>query len=137
MQQKNTKMSEMMQKREQVLLKKWEDKIQTNKSLLGMGSEAEKKRQSIKENLEMSKDSKIKRGYLKYQQQREQIEDFLARKKQWRQQSVEAKQLEMARNFQEAEAVRQQRGHFKQSKFLNTKLRELSYQESLNQKMMS
>jgi len=43
----------------------------------------------------------------------------------------------MARNFQEAEAVRQQRGHFKQSKFLNTKLRELSYQESLNQKMMS
>ena len=137
MQQKNTKMSEMMQKREQVLLKKWEDQIQTNKSLLGMGSEAEKKRQSIKENLEMSKDSKIKRGYLKYQQQREQIEDFLARKKQWRQQSVEAKQLEMARNFQEAEAVRQQRGHFKQSKFLNTKLRELSYQESLNQKMMS
>jgi len=44
MQQKNTKMSEMMQKREQVLLKKWEDQIQTNKSLLGMGSEAEKKR---------------------------------------------------------------------------------------------
>ena len=53
------------------------------------------------------------------------------RKKEWRKQSVHSKQHEMAKNFQEAEAIRQHRDHLKQSKFLNTKLRELSHQENL------
>jgi len=43
-QQKNKNMSEMMQRREQVLLNKWEHQIKTNKSLLGMENHAEIKR---------------------------------------------------------------------------------------------
>jgi hypothetical protein len=71
----------MMQKREKVLLDKWEDQIRTNKTQIEVELYTEQKRQSIKEALELRNDSKIKRGYIKYQQQKEQVEEFLTRKK--------------------------------------------------------
>jgi hypothetical protein len=74
----------MMQKREKVLLDKWEDQIRTNKTQIEVELYTEQKRQSIKEALELRNDSKIKRGYIKYQQQKEQVEEFLTRKKEWR-----------------------------------------------------
>jgi len=49
-----------------------------------MEDNVELKRQSIKEHLETSKDVKIKRGYEKYQQQKEKIKEFVIKKKEWR-----------------------------------------------------
>ena len=63
---------------------KWEDQIRTNKTQIEVELYTEQKRQSIKEALELRNDSKIKRGYIKYQQQKEQVEEFLTRKKEWR-----------------------------------------------------
>ena len=70
------RMNSLIQKREKVLMKKWEDQIHYNQEKTALVTEIDQKRKSVQFDYLHRQDEKIKKGFENYMIQKQAVEEL-------------------------------------------------------------